>query len=100
MLIGDSGEQDPEIYSGIVHDHPGRVRVVYIRAVRPDAARLAAIDRLAASVQPTGAQLVLVPDSAFAAAHAAGEGLLSPPALAEVRADTQQDAPAPRRRTS
>ena len=37
------------------------------------------------------AQLVLVPDSEFAAVHAAGEGWISPDAVAAVRADKRVD---------
>jgi phosphatidate phosphatase APP1 len=76
VLIGDSGEHDPEIYSEIVRRHPGRIRVIYIRAIHPDNARLEAIAQLAAQVRRTDCQLVLVPDTAYAAAHAAGEGLI------------------------
>jgi len=76
VLIGDSGEHDPEIYSEVVRRHPGRIRVIYIRAIDPDSARLAAIARLAAQVRRTDCQLVLAPDTAYAAAHAAGEGLI------------------------
>lgn len=36
VLIGDSGEKDPEIYADIVHSHPGRILAVYIREVRLD----------------------------------------------------------------
>ena len=36
VLIGDSGEQDPEIYADIVRAHPGRILAVYIREVRLD----------------------------------------------------------------
>ena len=76
VLIGDSGERDPEIYTEIVRRHPGRIRAIYIRAIEPDAQRLAAIARLAEQVRPTRCQLVLFPDTAFAAAHALGEGLI------------------------
>ena len=76
VLIGDSGEQDPEIYSEIVRRHPRRIRVIYIRAIDPDSARLAAIGELAAQVRRTDCQLVLAPDTAYASAHAAGEGLI------------------------
>ncbi len=34
ILIGDSGEQDPEIYAQVARDHPGRVTTIFIRAVR------------------------------------------------------------------
>ena len=36
VLLGDSGEKDPEIYADIVREHPGRVLAVYIREVRLD----------------------------------------------------------------
>ena len=88
VLIGDSGEQDPEIYAQVVRDFPGRIRAVYIRCVNPDPDRLAEVDRLIAAVRDCGAQLVLAPDSAFAAAHAAAEGLIDPAALAAIRADS------------
>jgi len=36
VLIGDSGERDPEIYADIVRTYAGRIRAVYIREVRLD----------------------------------------------------------------
>lgn len=36
VLIGDSGEHDPQIYADIVRAHPGRILAVYIREVRLD----------------------------------------------------------------
>lgn len=36
VLLGDSGERDPEIYADIVREHPRRIRAVYIREVRLD----------------------------------------------------------------
>jgi phosphatidate phosphatase APP1 len=101
VLIGDSGEEDPEIYSEIVRRFPDRIRVIYIRSVHRDPARLAAIDRLIVEVKHTGCQLVLTPDSEFAATHAAGEGLIAPAALARIRRDRAADEktgnPGPRR---
>ncbi len=79
VLIGDSGEHDPEIYRDVVHDHPGRVRAIYIRSVDPDPARIDAIDRLIAQVRPIGVPLVLAADSEAAAAHAAAQGLIKAP---------------------
>lgn len=76
VLIGDSGELDPEIYRDVVHEHPGRVRAIYIRSVDPDPARIEAIDRLIAEVQRIGVPLVLAADSQAAAAHAAAQGLM------------------------
>jgi phosphatidate phosphatase APP1 len=91
VLIGDSGEQDPEIYTEVVRRHPKSVRIIYIRNVNPDPARIEAIDRLVEAVSATSVQLILAPDSAFAASHAAAEGLIHVDRLASVRLDKKED---------
>jgi phosphatidate phosphatase APP1 len=91
VLIGDSGEQDPEIYAEEVRRHPESVRMIYIRNVNPDPSRIEALDRLIEEVSTTGIQLVLAPDSVFAAAHAAAEGLINVDRLASVRLDKKED---------
>ena len=91
ILIGDSGEQDPEIYTAILSRSPERVRVIYIRSVDRSPTRLQAIETLVESVASTGCQLVLAPDSEFAAAHAAAEGLIAAAELAQVRTDKTAD---------
>ena len=96
VLIGDSGEQDPEIYATIVRRHPRRIRAIYIRSIDPRPERLRAIQLLIRNVSPTGCQLVLAPDSEFAAAHAAGEGLIAAAELANVRADKKADLARPK----
>ncbi|WP_132256354.1 App1 family protein [Methylobacterium segetis] len=78
VLIGDSGQHDPEVYAQVVADHPGRVLAVYIRNVSRDARRVAEIERLAATVAAAGSSLVLAADSAAMAKHAAGLGLIAP----------------------
>jgi phosphatidate phosphatase APP1 len=87
ILIGDSGEKDPEIYAAIVHRFPERIRAIYIRSVNQDPKRLAAVERLIAEVAKTGCQLVLAPDCEPAAAHAAAEGLIQASELRAVRAE-------------
>ncbi len=75
LLVGDSGQQDPEIYREVVHQHPGRVLAIYIRSVIPDADRIRAVDDLAAEMARNGdAELVLVHDTLEAASHAAARG--------------------------
>ena len=96
VLVGDSGEEDPEIYSGIVRAYPERIKVIYIRSVVRDERRMLAVQKLTGEVAKTGCQLVLAPDSEFAAAHAAAEGLIEPAALRLVRAAKLADARAPR----
>ncbi|WP_426173717.1 App1 family protein [Massilia sp. TWR1-2-2] len=91
VLIGDSGERDPEIYTEILRRHPKSVRVIYIRNVNPDPSRIDALDRLTEEVSATGAQLILAPDSVFAASHAAAEGLIHVDRLGSVRQDKKED---------
>jgi phosphatidate phosphatase APP1 len=87
VLIGDSGQHDPEVYAEIVAEHPGRVVAVYIRNVSSDAARISEIERLAASVTAARSSLVLAADSVAMAEHAAGLGLIAPEAVAAVVAE-------------
>ena len=35
VLVGDSGEKDPEIYVVIAREYPDRVRAIFIRAIDP-----------------------------------------------------------------
>jgi phosphatidate phosphatase APP1 len=90
ILIGDSGEEDPEIYSAVVHRFPHRIRAIYVRSVNPK--RIGEIEKLAAEVAKTGCQLVLAPDCEPAAAHAAAEGLIQPSELRTVRAEKDSDS--------
>ena len=94
ILIGDSGEQDPEIYTDILRCFPERIRVIYIRSIDRSPARLKAIEKLVAQVASTRCQLVLAEDSEFAAAHAAAEGLIPATELSRVRIDKMADGKA------
>ncbi len=90
VLIGDSGQRDPEIYADVVRDNPSRVSAVYIRNVSHDEGRADAIERLAKEMVEAGSSLVLAADSYAMAAHAADHGLLSGDGLDAVR-DAQLD---------
>jgi len=84
ILIGDSGQQDPEIYTRIVEEQPGRVVAVYIRNVARAPHRRAAIEKLAQRVVAAGSSLVLAADSFIMAEHAAKRELISSEALLEI----------------
>jgi phosphatidate phosphatase APP1 len=94
VLIGDSGQRDPEIYAQIVREHPGRVLAIYIRNVSRDAGRRRAIEDLAVEVVEAGSTLLLASDSMAMARHAAEHGLIAPDALADVAGEKiLQDEP-------
>ncbi len=95
VLIGDSGEDDPEVYAALVRRHPRRVRTIYIRSVSRKPGRLAALERLIREVARSQCQLVVVRDAQAAAAHAAAEGLIQPSDLRAVRSDCRADATSP-----
>jgi phosphatidate phosphatase APP1 len=85
VLLGDSGQHDPEIYARTVSAYPRRIRAVYIRHVASPA-RGAAIKDLARRVQAEGVDLLLADDSAAVARHAAHIGLIAPGALPIIEA--------------
>jgi phosphatidate phosphatase APP1 len=74
LLLGDSGEKDPEIYAETVRRHPGRILAVYIREVRldPGDGRVEAVTDAWSEDVP----FVLAADSGAVRRHAAGLGLL------------------------
>ena len=74
MLLGDSGEKDPEIYAETVRDHPGRILAVYIREVRldPGDGRV----ELVSDTWSHDVPFVLAADSDVVRRHAVGLGLL------------------------
>jgi len=85
VLIGDSGEEDPEIYLQAVREHPGRVIAVYIRDVT-SGKRDAEIRAMAGEARKLGTEMVAVPDTTAAAEHAASIGLVAPSAIDTLRA--------------
>jgi phosphatidate phosphatase APP1 len=87
VLVGDSGQLDPEIYAALAREHPERIRAIYIRRTRHILpGRLAEVDALAADVTAGGVPMLAVDDSMQIAAHAAQLGLLDPAGLDDVRA--------------
>jgi len=74
ILIGDSGQEDPEIYQEVVRLYPNRILAVYIRAVSRSQKRLKAIHRLAKEVEAAGSSFLLAQDTQAMARHAAQQG--------------------------
>lgn len=88
VLIGDSGQEDPEIYADIARDHPSRVAAIYIRRVTGlDLGRNDEIDALAAEITALGVPMRAVDDSVQIAEHASEHGLMDAGAVAAVRVE-------------
>lgn len=84
ILVGDSTQEDPEIYSKIVREYPARVLAVYIRSVSPHPERVKRIQELAAEVQAAGSALVLADDTLAVAKHAVERGFIARSSLADI----------------
>jgi len=92
VLIGDSGQGDPEIYADVVHEYPGRILAVYIRNVTRTRDRAGSIAKLAREVEEAGSDLLLADNSLVMARHAAESGLISQGALPEISEEISSEA--------
>lgn len=90
VLIGDSGQHDPEIYATVIREFPGRVRAAYIRDVTRRR-RDREVQRIAGEVGERGVPMLLAPDTEAAAEHAAEHGMIAPDVLADIRAEVRED---------
>lgn len=95
ILIGDSGQEDPEIYAEVVDLYPERVLAIYIRNVSSGLKRPQAIRELAKEVVKSGSSLILAKDTLPMAEHAAEHGWIPQSALPEIKAEIQADAAPP-----
>ena len=92
LLVGDTGQLDPEIYAAAAREHPGRIRAIYVRRTGAlNARRAAEVDALAAVTTAAGVPMLAVDDSVEIAEHAASLGLLDTAQVDEVRRETHSD---------
>jgi phosphatidate phosphatase APP1 len=77
IFIGDSGQQDPEVYQQLVHLYPGRILCIYIRDVSTGSKRDESVMQLAKAVAKDKSELVLVANSDMAMKHAKSRGFVN-----------------------
>ena len=87
ILIGDSGQQDPEIYCQVAREKPGRIRAIYIRNVT-SWRRAQEVLALATEARAYGSDMRLITDTVAAAKHAAMRGFITSEAICDVRVET------------
>ena len=95
ILLGDSGQRDPEIYRRVVEEHPGRVLAVYLRDVTRTKGRSAEIADLWREAVEGGVEMVLAEDTVAAAESAAARGWIAAEEVDRVREDRARDHAAP-----
>jgi phosphatidate phosphatase APP1 len=75
VLIGDSGQRDPEIYAEAVTKYPGRVKAIYIRAI----GQKKKLDQdLVRQTHAKNVEMVLVKNTTEAYEHALSQGFIAP----------------------
>jgi phosphatidate phosphatase APP1 len=75
ILIGDSGERDPDIYLETARRHPGRVRAIYIRDLQAKRVKHAPRDELCQRARELGTEMLWVEHAELALRHARERGL-------------------------
>ncbi|MCB2376926.1 DUF2183 domain-containing protein [Hymenobacter sp. BT635] len=94
VLIGDSGQEDANIYREVVRKHPGRILAIYIRDVlRPD--RAALVEKVSEELRGDKVEMLLVQDTVQAAEHAAKAGLIFTEAIPAVEEEKEKDESTP-----
>lgn len=91
ILIGDSGQKDPEIYQSIIKAYPDRIRAVYIRDVSSDS-RHQEVSAIAEEIiQNYNIDMLLVKDTEAAALHAIDKGYISSSTLLDIARERYKD---------
>jgi phosphatidate phosphatase APP1 len=91
ILIGDSSQLDPEIYTQVAERYPQRIRVIYIRDVTPLSTRDEQVKELAQRLKGLGVNLLLVKDTVAAAEDALQRQLILPEAMPDIREERATD---------
>lgn len=90
VLIGDSGQEDANIYREVVRRHPGRILAIYIRDINR-ADRAALVEKVSEDLRQDEVEMLLVQDTVQAAEHATRTGLLFTEALPAIETDKHKD---------
>lgn len=89
ILIGDSGQKDPEIYLQAIKDFPNRVKMVYIRDVQES--RQKAMAEIASEMQTLGIKMLMVKDTVEAALDALERGWILESDIQEILEARDED---------
>jgi phosphatidate phosphatase APP1 len=91
ILIGDSGQEDPEIYAQLAQNYRDRILGIYIRDVSVgDSWRQIQLRAIAKRVRQAGSQFQLVTTTEAAANHAIERGWIAAESVPEVAERVRQ----------
>ena len=97
ILLGDSGQQDAELYAEAAQEFGDRIAAIYIRDVDPgvDSPLDVGVDAWIGKIAGTKVPMVRATNSVAIAEHAAGLGLLDRAAIPAIIAEVGKDAARP-----
>lgn len=90
ILIGDSGQHDPEIYAEVIREFPGRILAAYIRDVSLEE-RDTEVKKISEGLRENKVEMVLAENSFTAAEHAVAMGFIHPGMLPVIKAEKKAD---------
>ncbi len=93
VLLGDSGQRDPELYTALARRYPGRVAAIYIRDLRLKGERTTELARLQGEMALAGIPLVFAATSQEMALDLAARGWIGPADLEQVHQSLVHDEP-------
>ncbi|MFO7924526.1 MAG: phosphatase domain-containing protein [Bacteroidales bacterium] len=76
ILIGDSGQNDPQIYTRLAHEFPGRIETIYIRKIGSKVF-YENIEQLNSSLEKAETYYLQIEDTIDAARHALNNGYIN-----------------------
>lgn len=91
ILIGDSGQQDPEIYQQIVNIYPDRIKAIYIRDVSSKKRHEEVKDIALKIKREHQIDMLLVKDTEAAALHAIDKGFIQEHTLFDIARERYKD---------
>lgn len=90
ILVGDSGQKDPEIYEGLTDQYADNILGIYIRDVTHDA-RDQEVRQIGERVRERGIDMILAYDTLEAAHHAVKNSWIHADSVDEIAAQVQRD---------
>lgn len=94
LLIGDAGQDDPEIYRELVRAFPDRIAAIYIRRI-PGMEPRAEIQPIIDDVAQRGVDMLLADETRELIEHALAHRFISPRAIHGIDEDAEEDARRP-----
>lgn len=92
ILIGDSGQKDPEIYMKIAEMYPSRVKAIYIRRIGTKKKKHRRLERLISEADELGIEMIPVHTTTEAARHAVRRNFIRADQVAEIEIEKEREA--------